>query len=143
MKPKDISYKVRQIQAFYKVALSYEAIKEYKNALTYINKAIKQLNKLRVIAHVIDMHQLTKSPTLINTPEYNTESSPKRLLNKFELGRYLNYSSEMTDLIAKVAALYAQSLPEQDVVQTVHEIEVLCTGISQKVWLKLNILNNQ
>ena len=47
IKPKDVSYKVRQIQALYKVALSYEANQDYKNALKYINKAIARLEALQ------------------------------------------------------------------------------------------------
>jgi len=47
IKTKDISYKVRQIQALYKVAMSYEAIKEYKSALNYINKTIDRLKALK------------------------------------------------------------------------------------------------
>ena len=89
------------------------------------------------------MHQLTKDPSIINLPYSQTESSPKRTLNKFELERYLNYCSELTALIAKVAALYAQGLPDQIVVRTVNEIEILCTGHSRKIWQKLIILNEK
>ena len=47
IKTKDISYKVRQIQALYKVSISYEAVKEYKSALDYINKTINRLQSLQ------------------------------------------------------------------------------------------------
>lgn len=106
-------------------------------------RAIQHLNELRVIAHVIDMHQLTKDPSLINIEGYNTLNSPKRTLTNFELERYLDYCSESASLIAKVAALYAQSLPDEVVVKTVNEIETLCTGLSQKIWQKLIILNEK
>jgi len=107
------------------------------------NRAIKQLNELRVIAHVIDMHQLTKDPNLMDSTYQRTESSPKRTLTAFELERYLDYCGEAAALIAKVAALYAQSLPDQVVVSNVNEIEQLCTGLSRKVWQKIIILNGQ
>ncbi len=106
-------------------------------------RAIKRLNELRVIAHVVDMHQLTKDPNRLNTNRLNTESSPKRSLTALELERYLEYSSEMSALIAKVGALYAQSLPDPIVVTTVTEIEGLCTGLSRKIWQKLIILNQK
>lgn len=106
-------------------------------------RAINQLNELRVIAHVIDMHQLTKDPSLVNVDGYNTLNSPKRSLTSFELERYLDYCSESAALISKVAALYAQSLPDEVVVKSVNEIEILCTGLSQKVWQKLIILNEK
>lgn len=106
-------------------------------------KAIKHLNELRFIVHVIDMHQLTKDPSLISISTQNTENSPSRKLTRFELERYLDYCSEMTALVAKVAALYAQSLPDEVVVSTVNDIEVLCTGQSGKIWQKIVILNNE
>lgn len=105
-------------------------------------RAINRLNDLRVIIHVIDMHQLTKDPSLVlHNVEKSTKNSPERKLSQFELERYLDYCSELTSLIAKVAALYAQSLPDQIVVRTVNEIESLCNGLSRKIWQKLMILN--
>ncbi len=104
-------------------------------------RALKALNDLRVIAHVIDMHQLTKDPNII-TSETSTEHSPKRTLTTFELQRYLDYSSEAAALIAKVSALYSQSLPDEVVVSAANDIETLCTGLSQKIWQKLMILND-
>lgn len=107
------------------------------------NRAIKSLNELRVLAHVVDMHQLTKDPSLINSTKYNTSNSPERTLTVFELERYLDYCSELTSLIAKIAVLYAQGLPDQVVVRTVNEIETLCTGLCRKIWQKLIILNEK
>lgn len=101
----------------------------------------KMLNELRVIAHVIDMHQLTKDPGMIRENKKFTENSPSRTLSKFELERYLDYCSEALSLIGKVAALYSQSLPDEVVVRTVTEIEGLSTGFSRKIWQKLIILN--
>lgn len=104
-------------------------------------KALKSLNELRVIAHVIDMHQLTKDPTMVHVGQSSTPNSPKRSLSKFELQRYLDYCTEATALIAKVSALYAQSLPDDVVVNATNNIEALCTGLSQKIWQKIVILN--
>ncbi|MFT5778305.1 MAG: hypothetical protein ACI837_001261 [Crocinitomicaceae bacterium] len=106
-------------------------------------RAVKSLNELRVIAHVIDMHQLTKDPNISKGTVNSTLNSPKRTLTSFELGRYLDYCSEATALIAKVAVLYAQSLPDEVVVRSVNEIEVLTTGLSRKIWQKIMILNDQ
>ncbi|MBW1297584.1 hypothetical protein [Aquimarina litoralis] len=104
-------------------------------------RALKALNELRGIAHVIDMHQLTKDPNLTDTDNTSTENSPKRTYTKFELQRYLDYCSEATALVGKVAALYSQSLPEETVVHAANEIEILTTGLSRKIWQKLIILN--
>ncbi|MEO7906511.1 MAG: hypothetical protein ABIT06_06030 [Saprospiraceae bacterium] len=105
-------------------------------------RALQSLNELRVIVHIIDMHQLTKDPNLVENSHVPTSSSPKRTLSKFELQRYLDYCSEATAIISKVAALYAQSLDDEVVIRSVNEIEVLCTGLSRKIWQKLIILDN-
>jgi hypothetical protein len=104
-------------------------------------KAMKMLNDLRVIAHVIDMLQLTKDPSLINLPLVSTQNSPERTLTKFELERYLDYCSELASLIAKVGALYSQSLQDESVIRSVNEIERLSTGLSRKIWQKIMIIN--
>jgi len=104
-------------------------------------RTLTALNELRVIAHVIDMHQLTKDPNLVSTVGGSTENSPQRSLTTFEVQRYLDYCSEASALIAKVAALYSQILPVEGVVRSVNEIEVLTTGLSRKIWQKIMILN--
>lgn len=104
-------------------------------------RAIKFINELRGFAHVVDMHQLIKDPQKINEKRVDTENSPKREMTKYELQRYLDYSSEFLSLIGKVAALYSQSLPDIEVVQAASEVENLCASITNKVWQKLIILN--
>jgi hypothetical protein len=106
------------------------------------SKAIKIIDQLRGLAHVIDMHQLTKDPVMVGAIKLKTYNSPERTLNKFELQRYLDYCSEMLSLIGKVAALYSQSLPDDVILTAVNEIESLTSGLSRKVWQKIIILDN-
>jgi hypothetical protein len=103
-------------------------------------RALGFLRELRALAHVIDMHQLTKDPERLRTPTLDTASSPRRTLTRVELGRYLDYCSEMLSLISKVAALYAQRLPDPVVLQAVDEVEDLTSGLSSKIWQKIMIL---
>ena len=106
------------------------------------SRALEALHELRVIAHVVDMHQLTKDPNRFTEDQEDTEHSPTRTYTKKELERYLDYCSEIASLIGKVAALYSQYLPDDVVVSAVNDIEVLGNGISTKVWEKLSILND-
>lgn len=103
-------------------------------------RAIRALHELRAIAHIIDMHQLTKDPERATGEASSTESSPQRLLSKMELGRYLDYCSEMLSLTGKVAALYVQGFDDGVALQAVNDIEHLTTGLSQKIWQKMMIL---
>jgi hypothetical protein len=87
------------------------------------------------------MHQLTKNPN--RKIEDNTENSPKVELNQVELGRYLDYCSEMLSISAKISALYAQAIEDPVILQTVNDIENLTTSLSQKIWQKIMLLKQQ
>lgn len=95
-------------------------------------RALRALRELRSIAHIIDMHQLTKDPeqTLLSEPEMTAP----------ELARYLDYCSEMLSLTGKVAALYVQNFEDGDALQAVNEIEDLTTGLARKIWQKLTVV---
>lgn len=104
--------------------------------------ALTALHELRSIVHVIDMHQLTKDPsTDVSSAAPPTPSSPERDLSPEQMLRYLDYCSEMLSLSSKVAALYAQSYPDPVVTETVSDIERTATGLSQKIWQKINIIH--
>jgi hypothetical protein len=106
-------------------------------------RALQALHELRVIAHIIDMHQLTKDPERITTQGRDTKSSPKRTMTAFELNRYLDYCSEMLALSGKIAALYAQDFQDSAVLAAVNEIENMTTGLARKIWQKIMILHDR
>jgi hypothetical protein len=102
-------------------------------------RALTALHELRSIMHVIDMHQLTKDPSKFIVGG-NTPSSPPLLLNKFEMTRYLDYCSEMLSLTSKVAVVFGQTLDDLAVAEVVSDIERISSGLSQKIWQKIVIL---
>jgi hypothetical protein len=102
------------------------------------HQAMKALHELRSIIHVIDMHQLTKDPSMLGGGR--NSDSPEHDLTAFELVRYLDYCSEMLSLAGKLAALYAQDFNDGDVVEAASDIEQLATNLSQKVWQKITIV---
>lgn len=103
-------------------------------------RALKFLRELRALAHIVDMHQLTKDPDRLLAPGTDTRSSPVREMSRFELGRYLDYCSEMLSLISKIAALYVQNYDDPVVLSAVDEVEDLTTGLARKIWQKIMIL---
>lgn len=105
-------------------------------------RCLQALHELRVLAHIVDLHQLTKDPDRALHPGGDTGSSPERPLTPFLLTRYLDYCSEMLSLVGKVAALYAQDFPDPQAVDAVDDIEDLTTGLSRKIWQKIMILTN-
>ena len=105
-------------------------------------RSLRELYVFRSIAHVIDMHQLTKDPGTLLGRGPATAASPKRTMTKYELTRYLDYCSEMQSLTGKLAALYAQNLPDPVVIDVVNDIEELTANFSRKVWQKISILES-
>ena len=103
-------------------------------------RALKAIHELRALAHIIDMHQLTKDPEAILRGGPATRSSPKRTMTTFEMSRYLDYCSEMLSLIGKIAALYVQRFDDPVALSAVDEIEDLTTGLSRKVWQKIMLI---
>lgn len=105
-------------------------------------RALQALHEIRSIAHVIDMHQLTKDPHRIlgNETYKQTTLSPKLEMSRFELHRYLDYCSEMLALLGKIAAVYVQEFDDGVALASAAEIETLTTGLSRKIWQKIAIL---
>jgi hypothetical protein len=95
------------------------------------HRALVVLHELRSLAHIVDMHQLTKDPALLSE---EGEMAPA------ELGRYLDFCSDLLSLISKVAALLVQHFDDGVVLAAVNEIETLTTGLSRKVWQKITVL---
>lgn len=105
-------------------------------------RALADLHELRSIVHVIDMHQLTKDPTISIGEPLATPVSPVRRFSSFELSRYLDYCSEMLSLTAKVAALYAQSSTDPVVIDAVNDLERLTTNLRQGIWQKITLIRD-
>jgi hypothetical protein len=102
-------------------------------------RVFKALHELRSLAHIVDMHQLPKDP-LPREAATDTSFTPVRELTRFELTRYFSYCSELLSLVSKIAALYVRDLNDSDAIGAVDEIEELCTGLSRKIWQKIDVL---
>jgi hypothetical protein len=103
--------------------------------------ALDSLHRLRSIAHVVDMHQLTKDPAYLLGDHAPTATSPERQMTAYELTRYLDYCSELLAIVSKLAALHAQYLQDTTVLNTVNDVENLAHGLSGKIWQKIMILD--
>jgi hypothetical protein len=112
-------------------------------------KLLDAIHELRVLAHIIDMHQLAKDPDMFlhgrderaepaETPEDKSGRDP---LTPFLVGRYLDYCSELLSLIGKVAVIYVQDFQDPVVLTAVDEIEHLTTSLSRKIWQKIMIID--
>ncbi|TPN84135.1 hypothetical protein FJ987_02990 [Mesorhizobium sp. CU2] len=106
-------------------------------------KVFKQLHSLRSLIHVIDMHQLTKDPATLSADFKPTAHSPQRITNAADLARYLDYCSEMLSITGKIAALFAQSVNDDVVINAVNDIENLASNLSRKIWQKITLIEER
>ncbi len=93
-------------------------------------KMMRMIHRFRSIVHLLDLVQLTKS---IEPDREDPLSIEQRV-------RYLDLCSQSTSLAAKGAALLIARYSDARVVAAVNEIETVCSGISQKIWNKIQVL---
>lgn len=142
--PRDLAGIVQLIQAgiqnvvFFGVAVLFLGGIENRMKRT---RALAMISQLRSLAHVVDMHQLTKDPERLLSAEPSTPSSPERAMTPPELGRYLDYCSELLSVTSKLSALLVQYFDDRVVLGAVNEIEALATGLSGKIWQKIRLLD--
>lgn len=103
-------------------------------------RVLEGLHGLRSLIHVIDMHQLTKDPSVLTGHFTPTRSSPARTMDGPALARYLDYCSEMLAITGKLAALYAQSVNDESVAEAVNDVENLSSNLSRKIWQKIMLI---
>jgi len=105
------------------------------------SRALKAVHELRALAHIVDMHQLTKDPeSALRTPV--GKAPQQRNLTTYELTRYLDYCSDALALISKIAALYVQGFQDPVLLNAVDDVEDLSAGFSRKIWQKITILES-
>lgn len=105
-------------------------------------RALSAIHELRALAHVVDMHQLTKDPERLLPDWIQSEHSPRMTMNAFELGRYLDYCNEMLSLIGKLAAVYIQRFDDEVALEAVTEVEILTASLCDRIWQKIMFLNS-
>lgn len=104
-------------------------------------RALRALQELRALAHVIDMHQLSKDPQWHEHRESSPWDKDNEHMDPYLLGRYLDYCVDLLALIGKVAALYAQNSQDGVVLQAVEEVENLTATLATKIWQKIMLID--
>jgi hypothetical protein len=102
-------------------------------------RALRAVHELRAMAHLIDMHQLTKDPDRLGHPTEPINVGG-RVMGAEAMGRYLHYCTELLAIVSKIGQLYVQDFPDTIAVTAVDHFESLATGLSNKIWQKLMIL---
>jgi len=95
-------------------------------------RALSDLHRVRSLTHVIDMHQLSKDPSVVGAPG-------ARFREAQDLIGYLSFCTDLLSLTGKIGALYAQDMDDPVVIETVNDIEALSTNLSRKIWQKILI----
>jgi hypothetical protein len=103
-------------------------------------RILGELHRLRSLAHVIDMHQLTKDPERYAPAFQETAQSVPVTLTPIQMANYLDYCSELLSLVSKTAAVYAERSTDPAVLATISDIENLTNGMARKIWQKLGLV---
>lgn len=104
---------------------------------------LERINQLRSIAHVIDMHQLSKDPMSDLHIGAKSESTPESDLHGYELVRYLDYCADLLAITGKLASIYLEYIEDPVVIASVNDFESLTGELSRKIWQKVTVLELQ
>jgi hypothetical protein len=103
--------------------------------------ALAGLRDLRGVAHVIDMHQMTKDPEIAIARMLDGEEIDR--LTGAELELYLSYCADLLSIVGKAAALYGQVLDDAVVLATVDEVEGVSARAAGKIWQKMAMVRGR
>jgi hypothetical protein len=104
------------------------------------DRVLVLLHRLRSLAHIVDMHQLSKDPERLSASYTPTPKSVEVGLDRDRMQAYLEYCTELLSLIGKTAALCAEASQDGLVLSTVSTVERLTTDLSSEVWQKIAVL---
>jgi hypothetical protein len=91
-------------------------------------RALQAVNELRAVAHIVDMHQLAKDQAI---EEFRESSTPA------QMETYLHACIALLALLSKIGQLYVEHFPDAVATQSVNEFELITTGLSNKIWMKI------
>jgi hypothetical protein len=91
-------------------------------------RALRAIGELRAVAHIVDMHQLAKDQTI---EEFRERTTPERMES------YLHACIALLALLSKVGQLYVEHFPDTVATQSVNDFEMIATGLSNKIWMKI------
>ena len=104
------------------------------------SRAVAAILELRSLAHIIDMHQLTKDSALLGRPD-GPQMPSGDLMTAADISAYLHYCTALLSLLSKIGHLYVQDFADAPALAAVDQFEGLTTGLTQKIWQKLMILD--
>jgi hypothetical protein len=91
-------------------------------------RALRAIGELRAVGHIVDMHQLAKDQTI---EEFRERTTPEHMVS------YLHACIALLALLSKVGQLYVEHFPYTVATQAVNDFEMIATGLSNKIWIKL------
>jgi len=91
-------------------------------------RALRAIGELRAVAHIVDMHQLAKDQTI---EEFRERTTPEKMES------YLHACIALLALLSKIGQLYVEHFPDTVATQSVNDFEMITTGLSNKIWMKI------
>jgi hypothetical protein len=104
------------------------------------SRALEAMAEIRAMAHIVDMHQLAKSPEHFVARRFEGGEGRSSVRSPADLSRYLECCSELLSLMSKLCAVYLGTTSDAVLLAAVDDIEDLTGGLSHKMWQKIMIL---
>jgi hypothetical protein len=97
------------------------------------HRALKAVAEIRALAHIVDMHQLAKDPPI---EQFRENGQQVKILE------YLHACTALLALLSKVAQFYVENFPDPVATNAVNDFELITTGLSNKIWMKILSMKN-
>jgi hypothetical protein len=91
-------------------------------------RALKAINELRALVHIVDMHQLAKDPVIEDFRANEKQT---------KVEEYLHACSALLAILSKIGEFYIEQFPDPTAISAVNEFEMIATGLSNKIWMKI------
>jgi hypothetical protein len=102
---------------------------------------IRVVNQLKSMAHIIDMHQLSKDPEMICKNLTHTRAHGKVApMTPFQLRKYLSYCIELLAMLGKIASFHAQRFNDALAAETVSDFERLTGDMAERIAQKISMI---
>jgi hypothetical protein len=104
-------------------------------------RALRAIQELRAMAHIIDLHQLQKDPEQFVIQRAEGDATTITELSVGQMARYLDFCTELLSLVGNVAVIYAQPSNDPVVHEAGDDLQQLAGSLASKIWQKIMILD--
>jgi hypothetical protein len=106
------------------------------------NAALKEINAVVSLIHIIDMHQLGKHAMIAEMRNMTRNGLLKEeFYTLSQINRYFDFCSDLMSLAAKITLIYEEKLPDSVISDAVTDAAQLATALSNETYQKMMLID--